>query len=205
MPSKEKLLEVIGIQTEIIKLGRDLGNVMQLICEHVLPLIDADGATIELVEDGEMVYRAVSGISNPFLGLRLKIDSSLSGLCVRTGKTLRCDDSDLDPRVDKAATHKVGLRSMIVMPLKHEDTTVGVLKAMSRMPHKFVESDLKVLGLLSGAVASAMYFATMNNSRDLFYQATHDVMTGLANRALFMDHCATNCSRALSKSNLWEC
>ncbi len=43
-----------------------------------------------------------------------------------------------------------------------------------------------------------MYWATRYGSSDLFYRATHDDMTGLANRALFMDrlhHAVANCLR----------
>ena len=50
MPSSQQLMEVIRIQTEIAKLGLDLGGVMQFIVEQTLPLIDADGAAIELAE-----------------------------------------------------------------------------------------------------------------------------------------------------------
>ena len=56
------------------------------------------------------------------LGLRLARKGSLSGLCVQTGDILRCEDSEIDPRVDREACRRVGLRSMVVTPLKHLDT-----------------------------------------------------------------------------------
>lgn len=180
-------MQVINIQTEIAKLGLDLGGVMQFIVEQTLPLIEADGAAIELAEDGEMVYRAAWGIAKSQLGLRLRIDSSLSGLSVITGETLFCADSKTDPRVDHTACQKVGLRSMIVMPLKHKGVTVGVLKGMSAQPNKFQKHDMTLLEMLSEVVAAAMYFSVKYDSDDLFIKATHDSMTGLANRALFMD------------------
>lgn len=187
MPSQSQLLEIISIQTEIAKLGLDLGGVMSLVVERTLALIEADGAAIELAEGEDMVYRATSGIARSFLGLRLKRETSLSGLCVSMGTLLRCDDSDDDPRVNKEACRKVGLRSMIVMPLTHKGTTIGVLKAMSSQPSKFTEEDMSALGLLSELVAASMFFATKYDSDDLFYRATHDSLTGLANRSLFMD------------------
>ena len=187
MPAPKQLLEVIGIQTEIAKLGLDLGEVMALVVERTLPLIGADGAAIELAEGGEMVYRAASGIARPQIGLRLDLNTSLSGCCVRRGEILRCDDSEEDPRVDRNACRAVGLRSMIVIPLRHHDATVGVLKAMSSQPAKFSAQDEALLGLLSEAVAAAMFFATKYGTDDLFHMATHDSLTGLATRALFMD------------------
>lgn len=187
MPSPRQLMDIIGIQTEIAKLGLDLGGVMQLVVERTLPLIGADGAVIEMAEGGEMVYRAAAGSARPHLGLRLQQDSSLSGHCVRTGETLRCDDSESDERVDRQACRLVGLRSMIVMPLTHNQVTVGVLKAMSAQPARFQEAELSLLGLLSELVAAAMFFATKYDADALYQQATHDGLTGLANRSLFMD------------------
>ncbi len=196
MPSNEQLMQVIRIQTEIAKLGLDLGGVMQYVVEQTLPLIDADGAVIELAEDGEMVYRAAAGIASPQLGLRLRLDASLSGQCVMSGEILSCNDSETDPRVDLAACRRVGLRSMIVMPLKHRGVTVGVLKALSARPGSFDECAMTLLCLLSEVVAAAMYFSVRYDSDDLFFKATHDEMTGLANRALFMDRLHNVVARA---------
>lgn len=187
MPSDKELLEIINIQTEIAKLGRNLGEVMELIVERVLNLVRANGAAIELAEDGDMVYRATAGTARNFLGLRLKLDTSMSGLCVKTGHMLRCDDSETDPRADREACRRVGLRSMIVMPLRFNESTVGVLKAMAAKPRHFTDHDMELLALLSGLLGAAMYFAVNDTDQDLFYRATHDHLTGLANRALFMD------------------
>lgn len=200
MPSKDQLLDVIAIQAEIAKLGLDLGGTMALVVDRTLPLIGADGAAIELAENDEMVYRAASGIAANQLGLRLKLAGSLSGLCVQTATALSCDDSELDERVDRAACRHVGLRSMIVVPLRHQGETVGVLKAMSAQPGKFHEIDKGVLELLTEVIAAAMYFATKYNIDELFYKATHDAMTGLANRALFIDRLRSIISQRESSS-----
>ena len=191
MPSKKTLLNIISIQTEIASLGLDLGGTMALVVKRTLPLIGAEGAAIELAEGHEMVYRAVAGIAETKLGLRLDRETSLSGLCVKTGEILCCDDSELDARVDRDACRMVGLRSMILVPLKHGSETVGALKAMSSKPCKFKKSDVAVLRLLSDVIAAAMYYSTKYNIDQLFYQATHDAMTGVANRAMFIDRLRT--------------
>lgn len=187
MPSQKQLLDVINIQTEIVKLGLDLSDVMSLVVERTLTLIGADGAAIEMAEGEDMVYRTVSGSATAHHGLRLRREGSLSGACVATGRIMRCDDSESDPRVDREACRQVGLRSMIVMPLSYDGDTVGVLKAMSAMPGKFTAGDQALLALLSEMIGAAMHFATKLGKDDLFHRATHDALTGLANRSLFMD------------------
>lgn len=186
-PSTKQLHEIIRIQTAIAQRGLDLGGVMQYIVEQTLPLVKADGSVIELAEDGEMVYRAAAGIAANQVGLRLNIATSLSGLCVRTGQIFNCADSRTDPRVDRDACERIGLRSMIVLPLKHQGITVGVLKAMSKNAQQFSEGDITLIGMLCDLIAASMYFAVKYDIERLAYKATHDSLTGLANRALFMD------------------
>lgn len=185
-PSQEQLLEVIKIQTEMAQQGLDLGGVMGLMVERIPRLIDADGAAIELVEGQDMVYQSAAGIARGQEGVRLRASNSLSGLCVASGEVLRCDDTETDPRADREACHRMGLRSMLLIPLKHQNETVGVLKAISKKPAHFSERDAAVLGLLAELASASMYFATKYSNSNLFSLATHDSLTGLANRALFM-------------------
>jgi diguanylate cyclase (GGDEF)-like protein len=190
------LLDIIAIQTEIACQGLDLGGVMQLVCQRAEALCRADGAVLELAEGNEMVYRAAAGLARAQLGLRLQRQGSLSGLCVEHNEILRCDDAETDPRVDRVACRKVGLRSMLVVPLRHENQSVGVLKVVSPRVNTFGAWHAQVLGLLSTLVGAAIYHAVQNASNDLYYRATHDALTSLANRALFYDSLRQQLERA---------
>ncbi|HWT97069.1 MAG TPA: sensor domain-containing diguanylate cyclase [Terriglobales bacterium] len=185
--SPEVLLAIIRAQTEIAQLGLDLGSVMALVADRVRTLTHATGAVVELAEGEDMVYRAGAGIGDDLLGLRLKRQGSLSGLCVASNEILSCTDSEIDDRVDREACRKVGLRSMMVAPLSHDGTTVGVLKVASAAVAAFSEEDRKVLQLMSGLIAAAMFHAARNDMAELYHRATHDPLTNLANRALFYD------------------
>lgn len=186
-PSQKQLLSVIQTQTAIAKLGLDLNAVMTLVAEQAQSITQAKGAVVELAEDGDMVYRAVSGGASHFLGLRLKLQNSLSGLCIAQNKTLYCQDSECDVRVDREACRRVGLRSMAVVPLIHCGEAIGVLKIYSEHVDAFKTGDLQILSLMSELIAAAMYHATKFGSQELYKLATQDNLTGLANRALFLD------------------
>ncbi|KHK50636.1 diguanylate cyclase [Ralstonia sp. A12] len=181
------LIEIVRAQSEIAKLGTDLGAIMALVTERAQHLTCATGAVLELAEGEEMVYRATSGLTDSLLGLRLARKGSLSGLCVQTGDILNCEDSELDPRVDREACRRVGLRSMVVTPLRHLDTTVGVLKLVAPEVGVFTERDIGVLGLMSELIAAAMFHAANAERDQLYLRATHDALTALPNRALFYD------------------
>jgi diguanylate cyclase (GGDEF)-like protein len=181
------LMEIIRLQTEIAKLGLDLPGVVQAVVERMPSLTNAEGAIVEYVEGDEMVYRGASGFAGPLLGTRVTREASLSGLCVRLGQVLHSDDVVLDPRVDSAPLQEVGIRSMVVAPLKHDGAAVGVLKIVSSATHAFTARDVRVLELMSDLIAAAMYYAARNETNALYQQATHDSLTGLANRSLFFD------------------
>lgn len=197
MPSRDKLLEVIAIQTEVARQGLDLGGVMNLVAHRTLGLVQADGAAVELAEGGDMVYRAASGMASGNLGLRLRRGASLSGLCVEQGRALYCDDAQRDPRTDRVACLRLGLRSMVVVPLRHQGETVGVLKAMSAQSGHFDERHVQLLELLSELVAASMFFATRYAPGELFHKATHDGLTDLPNRALFLDRLRSTLAQAV--------
>jgi diguanylate cyclase (GGDEF)-like protein len=186
-PSSEDLMEIIRAQAEIAKLGLDLGGVMEYVAERVQKLTHAEASVVELAEGDEMVYRAATGIAKAQLGMRLKRSGSLTGLCVEKGKLLKCIDSETDPRVDREACRRVGLRSMFVAPLRHGDNAVGAIKIISSKPNGFVDKDARILELMSELIAASMYFAARYEKDELYRRATHDAMTGIANRALFYD------------------
>ncbi|WJN77903.1 MULTISPECIES: sensor domain-containing diguanylate cyclase [Burkholderia] len=199
-PSADTLLRIIAAQAEIAKLGMDLGSVIAYVAEQMPQLTGASAAAVEFAEGDDMVYRAASGTAAGMLGLRLRRSGSLSGLCVQQGELLHCIDSETDPRVDRDACRRVGLRSMLVMPLAHADTTVGVLKVMSPDVDGFSPADSATLRLMADLIAAAMFHAARNEANELYLRATHDALTGLPNRALFYDRLRQSMHSALRAS-----
>jgi diguanylate cyclase (GGDEF)-like protein len=193
-PSNQRLLAIIQTQTEIAASDLDLDTVMQLIASRAQELTRANAGVIEIVDGDEMVYRVTTGEATPFLGVRLKMASSLSGLCVAEGRVLRSDDTSADPRVDAEACERVNARSMLCVPLVHQGETVGVLKVSSPETANFVDSDVETLQLLSGLVAAhlshaSLFAAEMHDSR-------HDALTGLLNRRAYEERLPVEIARA---------
>lgn len=202
VPNQEVLLKIIKIQSEIVKLGLDLGDVIKFVAEQVQYLTNAQGTVVELVEGMEMVYRAATGLAAPQLGLRIRREGSLSGLCIDAKEVLVCEDCEEDARVDKEACRKVGLRSMVVTPLYCNDAVVGVLKIVSPAANYFTAEQICIVQLMSELIAASMFYAAKYEITELYYQATHDAMTGLANRALFYDHLRQSLALANRRATL---
>lgn len=195
------LVEIIRFQAEIAMLGLDLSEVMNFVASRAQLLTRSDGAVVEIADGPEMVFRATSGIAERALGIRLKRVGSLSGMCLERGKVLRCDDSELDGRVDREASRKVGLRSMIVAPLRHQGTPIGVLKVLSSEVNAFTENDGTVLELMTDLISACMFHARRHESDLLFSRATRDELTGIPNRSVFFDRLRNDLARADSESS----
>ena len=109
----------------------------------------ATGAAIVLRRDGEMVCRASSGSTAPDLGSLLDVSTGISGECVRTLRTQRCDDVLTDTRADVAASLRLGVRSVMVMPLIGSEGLLGVLELFSSSPCAFGDRDERTLEALA--------------------------------------------------------
>ena len=192
--SGDRLRAIIQTQTEIAASDLDLDAVMQLIASRGQELTRANAGVIEIADGDEMVYRVTTGEATPFLGVRLKIASSLSGLCVREGRVLRSDDTDDDPRVDAEACRRVNARSMLCVPLIHQDETVGVLKVYSPQANHFGEADIETLELLSDLIAAHMSHASLFAAE--VHGGRHDALTGLPNRRAYEERLPVEIARA---------
>jgi signal transduction histidine kinase/DNA-binding response OmpR family regulator len=164
--------EIIRTQQDIMIAESDLDEVMRIVVERAQALTGADGGVVEMVDGEVMVYRAASGTASPHVGLRLPIAGSLSGLCATTGEVIRCDDSEQDERVDRAACRKVGATSMILVPLRRPGRVSGVLKVLSRRAHAFDDEHLHTLGLLSSVISTALAHAEEMRMRALAVEAS---------------------------------
>src|SRR6266496_2513302 len=94
-----------------------LNEVLQLVAARAVSLTGADGVAIALAEKDAIVCRASVGSIAPEPGVRLDPNSGFSGACLRSGQTIRCDDSETDTRVNAQACRALGTRSMVAVPL----------------------------------------------------------------------------------------
>jgi transcriptional regulator with GAF, ATPase, and Fis domain len=142
--------------TELMRAGMDADKVFELVVESAATLTGATGSALALAEGGKFVCRASYGSSAPPLGTRLDPSSGLSGLCVRTGHLLRCDDAEYDPRVDRALTRETGIRSISVVPLIKDGKLVGIFELLSTRAHAFGKQQTETLQRMSKLVVLTM-------------------------------------------------
>src|SRR5437879_3193602 len=133
-----------------------LDEVLQLVAERALTITGADGVAIALSQDNAIVCRASAGVISPHAGMRLDPASGVSGATLRSGRIIRCDDTETDPRVNVQACRRLGARSMVAVPLAGQQNVIGLLEAFSREPYGFNDSDVRSLNLLAELILAAM-------------------------------------------------
>jgi N-acetylmuramoyl-L-alanine amidase/putative methionine-R-sulfoxide reductase with GAF domain len=133
-----------------------LDEVLQLVAERALAITGADGIAIALAEGDAIICRASAGKIAPDAGVRLDPNSGFSGACLRSGRIIRCDDVENDPRVNVQACRRLGTRSMVAVPLAGQRSVIGLLEAFSSAAYGFNDSDVRSLSLLAELILAAM-------------------------------------------------
>ena len=143
-------------EAEIHPAELDLEPAISAITERAQHLTGATGAAIALRSGDEIVCRARTGRTAPDLGMRLQTEGGISAEAVRSGEIMLCHDAERNPRVDIASCQRLGVRSILVSPLRHYRRTLGVFEVLSSSPGAFDERDVATMQLLSGMMVAAI-------------------------------------------------
>lgn len=152
----ERLSAITAVQQEMAAAAPDQDGIMKLAASRAQQLTGADGAFIEVVEGDEIVFRAASGANASQFGVRLRMGVSFSAMAIRNDEILRCHDTELDPRVNCEECRTAGIRSMVVVPLRHQYNSMGALRVFSSRPNAFGEAEVQSLQLVTHFMSAAI-------------------------------------------------
>ena len=126
-----------------------LNLVLQVLVMRAVDATGASSAALALARGGEMICRAATGLHAPDLGVPLNTGDDLSGACLSTRQPQFCVDTESDPRVDSAMARRLGIRSMLIVPVLDQDGLFGVLKVFSSEPSAFSDREGTLLDALA--------------------------------------------------------
>jgi TonB family protein len=116
----------------------------------------ANGTAIALRTNGVVVCRARSGDIAPELGTSLNVDWGISGECFRTSRSLRCDDTQTDNRLEPEVCRFLGIRSIAAVPVRGPMGTLGIVEVFSSQANAFTDEQISFLKSL-GEITEAAY------------------------------------------------
>lgn len=154
----------------------DIDQILTTLLEGVQHLLDVSFCSSWLLEGEpqELVCRQVSTPQAlPIIGWRLTPGQGLVGWTAQQGKGIVVADAQQDYRYYKGIEQHIGfeLRSILSVPLKAKQETIGVLQVMDTNFNRFDHADLTLLESLVATAAVAI-----DNAR-LVHQAQQEAAT----------------------------
>jgi signal transduction histidine kinase len=155
----------------------DLDDLLELILGKITELVEADRATLYLLDEAknELVSRFVVG--QQVRSIRMKVGHGIAGTVAHSGKPIRIADAYSDPRFEPEWDALTGYRtrSMLAGPLKnHLGRTIGVIQVLNKLGDgEFSDEDEAILMALStqAAVAidnSRLFLSLIQKNKQLF-------------------------------------
>ena len=150
-----------GVDSEVEALTAKIHE----LAKKLLKRIEANGIAIASLQSelGALICIASMGRKAPPIGACVEPNFGISGRCVRECRTQKSYDTLIDPRVDPAICKKLGIRSVVAVPLLSRSQCVGLIEAFSDRPGHF---DPPRVQLVEDAAASA-HLLLHGNAEDL--------------------------------------
>jgi GAF domain-containing protein len=115
-------------------------------------------------EHGEQAFRGSRALRHGMIdGLRLRMGQGIAGWVAANRQAIRLDDASHDPRHDPQVSRQTGLvpRSMLCVPMVHQDTLYGVVQVINKVDGSaFDDDDLRILQTLADHAAIAIEHAS---------------------------------------------
>jgi PAS domain S-box-containing protein len=141
----------------------DLDELLVFVSEEAKRLIGAEGALVILLDEekGELFFKAAAHDDYATekrirtKEIRFPAEKGVSGKMIRTGKPVIVHDTSKDPDFYSVVDTMAGFntRTMLDVPLKSKDRTIGVLCVLNKKEGPFDEADVELLSMISGTVA----------------------------------------------------
>lgn len=148
-PSPDDYLLIDRLREDAQQGRMDLDSILSEATHAARYFTDATGAALALWSQGVVICRARSGDTAPPLGSKLDVESGISGECLRSGRSKRCNDTLTDPLVDATVCQELGIRALACVPLRGEHGVVGILEVFSDRPYAFSDAHITLLKQLA--------------------------------------------------------
>lgn len=193
------LLNQVG---QVLSATLDHQQVVDRLLEAAARIIGTEGSSVWLFDPGQpgwLVCQAVAkqGERQTLVNLRLPPGQGMAGWVAQTGRSLIATNAPADPRHSGEVDAVVGSRtgSLLAVPLRVHDETIGVLELINKTEGEFSEADSALVETLAASAAIAIENARLietlrrqaldlqaqNEELDTFaHTVAHDLQTPLS-------------------------
>jgi PAS domain S-box-containing protein len=139
----------------------ELDQVLAIVMDEVMSLVGAEAASVLLYDaaEDELEFAIITGpAAETLIGKRMPSTAGIAGWVMQKGQPLLVRDVQSDPRFYREVDTTTGMTtlSLIAVPLRYKERTIGVLEAMNETNRRFDEHDLELVSTLAGSSAAAI-------------------------------------------------
>lgn len=169
---QEQLSALDAISNMLVDTSFDLELLLDKIVKITARMMQVKGCAVRLLEQetGEMVAKAVYGLSEQFLskGPVIAQESVYQGMMERydeSGEIVEIHDVRNDSRVQYTeAAIEEGICSLLATPLLRNNRVVGALSVFTGTPHHFSADEIRTFQTIANQAAVAIHLAQMHKN-----------------------------------------
>ncbi len=155
--SYKKQIKALTEISKAISSDRYLDDILKLIVTVTAKVMDSKICSLWILDEKEGVLkiRATQTMSEEYLKERsLKLGEGVVGHVAKTNKPLAILDVLKEPLYkEKELAKKLGLVSMLSVPLSVKDKVIGVINCYTSYPHEFTETEKDILSAVASQAA----------------------------------------------------
>ena len=153
----------------------NLNDLLKLIIQTAADVLDCEAASILLYDEKTrtLFFAAATGENAKKLAeIPVPLNDSLAGTIFRTHQPLILNRIENDPRHNLEASEHVGFqpRSLLGVPLRIRDKTIGVLESLNKKIGPFTEADKAILSVVASHAAVAIHNAQLVQALQQAYE-----------------------------------
>jgi HD-GYP domain-containing protein (c-di-GMP phosphodiesterase class II) len=146
----------------------DLDALLRLIADATVAMVDAERATIYIVDRERQEYWSRVATGNGVGEIRFPIGVGIAGTVAKTGETISIPDAYADPRFSPASDQRTGFKTRDLLTLAmtgHDGAIIGVFQAVNKKNGEFTIEDESTLSSLASSAAVAVENAQLVNAQ----------------------------------------
>jgi signal transduction protein with GAF and PtsI domain len=159
--SYDKTIEALTIISRAITSDQYLEDILRLIVLVTAEAMNSQVCSLWLLDDKNqsLTIRATQSINREYLKKRsLKVGEGVVGLVARDNKPYLCPNVLEDPLFkEKTLARKMGLVSMLSVPMSVRERVIGVINCYTSVPHHFTETEQNLFTTVANQAAVAIF------------------------------------------------
>ncbi len=165
-----------------------LEQILRLLVEMTARVFDAPLCTVMLLDRDDLVLAAAHPDGGPSRSRQtLKVGDGIPGLAAQTGQPVASPDLATDPRFQpNELTEQAQVRSLLSVPLRVRDRTLGVVNCYTSRRHEFTQSEVNLLQTLANQTALAIENAGLVVKSAMVREMHHRVKNNLQMIAMLL-------------------